>query len=443
MNIHLRAVCLWLLCAVFTSGLAAAQEISGFSTISFHYVCVFHCPRNPPCALNCGTSTYMYEASPYMDTEEDYVAALYYNVQSTSALYFGGSNTPLTTASIEGNPTASGTYNYDSSVDNTDLAFSPPSLGPTPVYEDLLTPGVYTEVTDHILDFFYVTSAGAYYDPYGFSVAESDGGYDSGYWFSVDVYATYIQEASVVLGESYDSSNNTENSNVQGPSVTTVSYQAFIPTDYAPGPGILDPSPNTCPNDIYAGDNRTFDPSLESYRAMQFISVGVGGMTSVPSYPGEATGWSYEFNQAVLKNNQIPASAYNFHYKGQCTTSYVNEWGHASTNDMPIPSASYSGSNQTNVTLSGSASNPIPLFAFPISWNASLTLSEPDPTDLHVTGVLTNDCYPAHELSVGEADVATWMPTSDTLGYITACLGGFDQPTQLFTKDIPLSPPLF
>lgn len=440
MNKILNSLCAWMLCIVFGLSLATAQEISGFSTISFHYTCVRNCPRNPPCALNCPTPIYQYEASPYMDTEEDYTASLYYNVQSASALYFGGSQTALETASVEGNPSASAVYNYDGGGGFiiASRAAQPALTGP-PDYVDSVSPGVYTEVTDHILDFFYVTSAGAYYDPYGFSISESDGDYDSGYWFSVYVYDTYVQEASIIIGESYDSQNDTENANIEGPSVTTVEYQGFIPNDYVPGPGLPG-----CPSDVYAGDNRTFDPYSGSYRAMQTIDVGIGGLTSVTSstgyIPGEATGWSYEFSSAVLQNGQIPDSAYNLGYIGGCTTQYLNEFGHATTANMPLPSVSYSGSNQTNVTLSGSAKDPVPLYAFAFDWDVSLSLSEPTSTDLKASGVLIGDCFPAHEVSVGSTDVTTWMPTSSSFTYIAACLAGFGEINQPFSADIQLIP---
>jgi hypothetical protein len=96
------------------------------------------------------------------------------------------------------------------------------------------------ELTDHIVDFFYVSSYGAYYDPYGFSVVlnpnDPSEDYDSGYWFSVMVYARYVTEASIVLGEDMDAGTDTWGYNFQGPNVETLMYQAFIPPDWIVGP---------------------------------------------------------------------------------------------------------------------------------------------------------------------------------------------------------------
>lgn len=316
--------------------------------------------------------------------------------------------------------------------------------GPT-TYIDDITPGIYTETTDHVVDFFYVTSLGEFYDPYGFSMIDDDGGdYDSGYWYSVTVWGTYLAEASVVVGQSYDSSNNTANSALQGPSITTASYQAFIPPAWIDGP-----STASCPvlqTVIYASDNRGFDPQIESYRAMQAISMGIGGLTSVTPFtapPVEATGWTYQFSSAVLQNNQIPATAYNWNYLGDCSSKGINMLGHASTSGMTEPGVIYNGTESTQTTFSGSVSNPVPLWAFPISWNAPLTLTEPSPTDLHVSGTLHATCYPAHEVSVGGVDLSggTWMPSSNNLAYVAGCLLGAEEVHQPISQDIPLLAP--
>lgn len=251
---------------------APAQEISGYSTVGTVNVCTgwFGCGFN---------KTYQAEVSAYVDTEEDYTASLYYDVSSDSALYYEGSPSALTSGSVTGNPSASGSYTSSGGVlPNTgstcyeSLAL-PPYQGST-TYCSNITPGLYTEATDHVVDFFYVTSLGEYYDPYGFSQASGGGGYDSDFWFNLDVWGTYLAEASVVLGETYDSSSNNTNSNLQGPVTDSALFQSFIPPDYVDGPGITQ-----CTPDIYAGDNRGFNPALGSYRAMQGVTVGIGGYT--------------------------------------------------------------------------------------------------------------------------------------------------------------------
>lgn len=420
------------------SGAARAQEISGFSTMEIVYVCQF-----PQGCFRDMAQKWALNAEAYIDTEEDYTASLYYDVSSVSAAYYAADSTPLISGSITGNPSAKTNYivpnpNLTGTVTTTHYG-----LHGLNTYIDSLTPGIYTEATYHEVDFFYVTSVGEYYDPYGYSVlnGQPEGDYNSGYWFSVTVYGTYLAEASAILGESYDSTDNNSNAAVQGPAITTASYQAFIPTDWVPGPGI--PS---CFNDIYAGDNRGFNSAITSYRAMQSIQMGIGGLTSVTSQnapPVEATGYSNEFSVKVLNsNNVIPNQVYNFDYLGQCSSLGLNAYGHASTSNMLPPVAVYNGTNSTSTEFCCSAGNPVPLLSFDIDWDVPLTLTEPSASDLRVTGTLTIDCFPAHEVSVAGYDVATFMPTDFSLSHISACLGGvgkiINQPIQY---DITLTLP--
>jgi len=97
------------------------------------------------------------------------------------------------------------------------------------------------------------------------------------------VYGTYLEEASVILGEDWDASNQSNGDNYQGPTIEGLTYQAFIGPEWINGPGILAPPKHSllCNPDIYAGDNRTFNPALASFRIMQAISVGVGGETDI------------------------------------------------------------------------------------------------------------------------------------------------------------------
>jgi hypothetical protein len=391
---------------------ARAQQFSGFATVQLYPGRIVFGPLRacgPPCIL------------AYADTEEDYTASLYYNVQNTNAIFSGGSNTVLASAAFSGNPSAAGEYWYSG----------------TPIRQigQPATPfaqALYTAVTEHIVDFFYISALGEYYDPYGFSVMNGDGGYDSDYWFSLDVYGLYIAEAAAVLGESYNSTN-ASNGDYQGPAMESILYQAFIPPDWVTGPPAV-----SCPNNIFAGDNRGFNPLLGSYRVMQGIAVGIGGLTTI-NLPAQATGWTFQFSQNVLQNNVIPATAYNFNYLGQCSSNGVNAYGHASTAGMTPPLANDTGISSTT-TFSGSSGNPVPLISFPINWNATVTLSEPSVADLNVAGVFTGTCYPAHEISVGETDVMEWMPPANNIGYITACLAGFNPVTELISSNIALAP---
>lgn len=140
-------------------------------------------------------------------------------------------------------------------------------------------------------------------------------------------------------------------------------------------------------------------------------------------------------------NNQIPYSAWNWNFLGDCSSQGLNEEGHEPTTGMYEPGVIYNGNSSTQATFEGSASDPLSLWAFPISWNAPLTLTEISPTDLNITGTLTATCYPAHEVSVGGTDLngGTWMPTSNNLvATITPCLAGFTPVNQPISQDIVL-----
>lgn len=211
---------------VFAFNRAKAQEIWGMSTISFDTVTVYPQPegvtigRRPPNPGPCRKCPHWREVSAYADTEEDYIASLYYDVTSNSAIYMGGNSYASASNSFTGNPSASGSFSTEPLTgSHSNFAY---------------------ELTDHIVDFFYVSSYGAYYDPYGFSVVlnpnDPSEDYDSGYWFSVVVYARYVTEASIVLGEDMDAGTDTWGYNFQGPNVETLMYQAFIPPDWIVGP---------------------------------------------------------------------------------------------------------------------------------------------------------------------------------------------------------------
>ena len=75
------------------------------------------------------------------------------------------------------------------------------------------------------MNFFYISGANAYYDPYGYSDyfndsgftnGSTDGSYGDGYWFQVNVYGTYVAEAAVLLGETISMLNHNTPTNQSG-----------------------------------------------------------------------------------------------------------------------------------------------------------------------------------------------------------------------------------
>jgi hypothetical protein len=142
--------------------------------------------------------------------------------------------------------------------------------------------------------------------------------------------------------------------------------------------------------------------------------------------------------------NAIPDTAYNYELLGKCSPAGVDYYGHATTAKMVAPGVVYNGTESTSTSFVGSATDPIPLVAFPITWNATVTLTEPSsdalPT-LHVSGSLTATCYPEQEISVGATDVAE-LPTPNpaSIAYIGGCLTGISKTKVAINSNIPLSP---
>ncbi len=112
---------------------AGAQSITGYSSIQDTVYCPPVVPKCSPSKKACpladspspsfigNSCTYtsngtitggIPEAKVYSDTEEDYPASLYYNVETANAVYYEDSNTPISSQGLPGNPSISLAYNY-------------------------------------------------------------------------------------------------------------------------------------------------------------------------------------------------------------------------------------------------------------------------------------------------------------------------------------------
>jgi hypothetical protein len=403
------------LLAIFTlaipSSEANAQAISGYS-VAEEAVIPVTCP---------GSTQICYQSvvEDYVDTEEDYTASLYYNVEGVSAFY-GPAAQLINYGDLPGNPgSIFALYNGYTNAQAAD-------------------DGIFSEFTDHYLDFYYITSAG-YYDPYNYSGIVSAGGdWDSGFWLRVDVWGTYIAEASVLLGETYSVLNhNTPNSGAGTGNARafSVMYQTYIPDEW-----IYGPTDAVCPDPhkIYQGDWRQSNPNLGSYRTFQQITLGVGGLT-LPSQPGtEDTGFTHRFApDSIDAQGHITQAARQDTVTGDC--HYLEAVGHASTSSMMYPTPSYSGGT-ASTNFIGDAGNPLePSPA--ISWNANINISESTPTTLSVSGTVTHDCYPAHEISVGQNDVYWFQPPlQSSFTDIGLCLAGVGQISAPISRSFVIAP---
>lgn len=392
--------------------LAHAQAIAGYS-VAEETVIPVSCPTG-----TCNQPV----VEDYVDTEEDYTASLYYNVEGVSAFY-GPAAQLINTGDLPGNPGSTyALYNaYSNNQANAD--------------------GIFSEFTDHYLNFFYVANAG-YYDPYGYSglTGSVDGSWDTGFWLQVYVYGTYIAQASVLLGETYSVLNhNTPNSGA-GTGVArafSVLYQAYIPNEWIYGAsdslGCVDP------RRIYQGDNRGPSVNLGSYRAFQQITLGVGGLT-LPSQPGtEDTGFSHRFAADSLDAQGVHLSqaALQDTVTGDC--HYLEAIGKAPTSSMTYPTPSYSGGT-ASTNFIGGAGNPLE-HSPDINWNAHIDIAEGTPTTLYVSGTVNHDCYPSHEISVGQNEVYSFQaPLDASVTSIGFCLAGVGEISASIANTFAIAP---
>jgi hypothetical protein len=363
------------------------------------------------------------------ETEEDYTAALYYDVQTATAEYYNISNTPLSTATTQpsyGN--AENLLSYEYPAANAD--------------------GIYSEDTLHYLNFFYVTADDGYYDPYGFSQytdGEGDGEYGDGYWYYVNVIGLYIQEASVLLGQTTGvlNHNSPHSGNPSTPSARSYSVllQTFIPGNNAEAP--YDPPPfcgatqyDSLPIGYFQGDNRGSNPDLGSYRTFQQVTLGLGGV--VPPTTGvQDTGYTHLYAQDAITNGVISQAAMADQTQGDC--HYLIYEDKATTAGMTRPSATGSGGSTASTTLQGSAGNPLAPSGT-ILWNAHVSISQSSPTTVNVVGTMLHKCFPAYELSVGGSDVDYQPPTSSSFATIAACLAGVGEVTEPFSTQLIIAP---
>ncbi len=430
--------------AMIAPAVLQAQSITGYSAIFETGLCPPGSTPQPPgthpspyisfpighgpvtCTLANSTNL---SAETESETEEDYTAALYYDVQTATSEYYNIQSSPVasqTTAPTNGGASTLMSYEYPGA--NAD--------------------GIYSEDTLHYLNFFYVTTGGGYYDPYGYSGivnGQGDGNYGDGFWYYVTVIGIYVGEASVVLGQTIGAMNHNSihptNPNTPSARSYSVLMQTFIPGNNAEAP--YKPPPfcgatqyDSLPIGWFQGDNRAANPDLGSYRSFQQVTLGLGGVTP-PTTGVQDTGYTHLFAQDAITNGVISQAALQDRTQGDC--HYLIYLDKASTSGMTRPQANGSGGSSASTTLQGSAGNPLtPSGA--IQWNAQITLTQSSPTTVSVSGTMLHKCFPAYELSVAGTDVDYQPPTSSNFFTIATCLAGFGEVTESFSTQLIIAP---
>ena len=388
----------------------------------------------PPIQPCHPTPSYM---QSYHETQEDYVAAVYYDVGTAAAVYFGNDQNPVNSGETIDNPSAGGYLKEQS-----------PAVG------------MWSEETNHYLIAFFVAGLG-YYDPFGYSEYTcNECGDGNSYWFYFESNL-YIFSQTILLGETIANTLSQPTKSYDPPilpSQVSVLYQSYIPPTLISGP----PDAN-CPAAIsydYEGDERTApNPSgFGSYRTMQATTLTPSAPNG--SLPGSTvwdTGPTIQFDTDVesilipagnTTNGVIPAKAYDV--LRDC--HWRNNVGQANPSTVSLSDGINSGGSDT-VDMTGYARNPlvIPQAASgPITWSFNVTVTpENKPFSgggvnginyVHYSIPYRHTCYPAHELDMNGSNIYKYSPSSNSLPYVTSCLLlGLNQLSGTVTGDLYVS----
>jgi hypothetical protein len=78
------------------------------------------------------------------------------------------------------------------------------------------------------------------------------------------------------------------------------------------------------------------------------------------------------------------------------------------------------------VQAGGALTNPLPLYSFDINRDYQLYLDLNGASPM-VSGFYKHDCFPAHELWIGNTQIHGYMPPSNNFATLASCLVGFGQ----------------
>ena len=181
--------------------------------------------------------------------------------------------------------------------------------------------------------------------------------------------------------------------------------------------------PNTNIILTYKGEPRWFSPNSGEFRTVNIAQALVGSGTLQSGF-GEA-GMSYSFaGQPPLDSSGwIAAQAYDG-VNGDCILQH--ESGRASSSGMSVTSFR-TGPNQMQVAFTGGAGNPLSGESPNIDWSFQIGLNALNPTAPRFTLSYNHDCFPAHELWIGNQQIHGYIPPSNDFVTVLACLSGFGQ----------------
>jgi hypothetical protein len=163
---------------------------------------------------------------------------------------------------------------------------------------------------------------------------------------------------------------------------------SYIPVDHVNGP-------DTC---LYAlvpiGLIYKGDAGRGTFRTSESELVVPDGTLSTNQSLQTGITENYGFGSPVHPPNLSSADEDGVY--GDCY--HANATGHAGTGGMSISTTFQT--KQATVGLTGSASNPLPLWSFPITWNMAVYVNDATPSSPTAYVVASHTCYPAHTVTV-------------------------------------------
>ena len=204
-----------------------------------------------------------------------------------------------------------------------------------------------------------------------------------------------------------------------------IRMSTFIPWAWIWGPPqepcVSSVAPTVTRDLSYTGDNRGFSRNSSQARGLTLATADIlsGSLSGVL----HETGWTSSFAGIPPLNpdGSIAPRAFDGVFE-DCFLEHRR--GKESTARMSI-GGSRSGTNQMLVHAGGAIKNPLPQLLSPdIDWDYRLYLDLNGASPM-VSGFYKHDCFPAHELWIGNTQIHGYMPPSNDFATLASCLVGF------------------
>ena len=268
-----------------------------------------------------------------------------------------------------------------------------------------------------------------WYDAYGYSLIAGTGGPWEGPTFSVWVWAAPLIIARI-LEETTDLGDGGAKFRPPGaPQDFDVQVRSFIPAPWVDSVFAVDSCGiNPLHQVIYNGNNRGFargtNYNVKTHSNL-FLRPDAGGQAP-GSYVYHYTGHTERYEKATglapdgitLLRDPVLHDCYK-----------LDDSGFAPTGNLHADVSGNAGARLASAHFYGGAANPLVFGAPEISWDISVSISNPTPPLLpSYTISYTHDCFPAFEVYIGSQGIHQSSPAGyDPVSDISYCLLGFGQ----------------